>query len=129
MSSRAPVLKRLGRKRLKPMRLTISGIISHLRKSPLDAWYYIQGSGRTMLYESKHFKWMVRKHIRDQFEFRCIAANECLVAGECKCCGCSTPSLFFADKPCSVSKDPYCQNQKMKVCYPEMKSKSEWNKK
>lgn len=100
----------------------------HLKKSPLDAWWYIQGSGRTELYENSNLEWLLRTHIREQFEWRRdVAAKPCFLAKECQCCGCSTPSLFFADKPCSVSKDPYCQNQGMTQCYPKMMGRKEWN--
>lgn len=109
--------------------MTIKEIISRLRKDPKDAWYYIQGTVRMNLYNGK-FKWLLRKHILQQFEWRRdeTPAKKCNAAHSCLCCGCLTPDLFFADKPCSTGKDKWCQDQELVQCYPAMMSRSEWNK-
>ncbi len=40
--------------------------------------------------------------------------KECYSQGHCKLCGCDTPHLQMANKPCE------------KPCYPRMMSKSKW---
>lgn len=111
--------------------MTLRETISHLRKSPLDAWYYIQGSLRLIIYRSKYKNQLLRKHIIQQYEWRRdIAALDCYYNGSCECCGCTTPDVFFADKPCSIGKKGYefCSSIKSEKCYDEMLSKKDWIK-
>lgn len=79
-----------------------------------DVWYYIQGNTRQFLYDKASF--LLRKHIKEQYEFRKKVANkECKENFECKECGCAIPQLFFANKPCKGN------------CYGKMKTKTNWN--
>lgn len=68
---------------------------------------YIQGNIRYHLYYSKHFKFLIRKHIREQIEYRINSMNrECYSNGSCIKCGCSTTHLQMADKKCEGSCYP-----------------------
>lgn len=81
-----------------------------------NVWYFIQGHVREKLYYSK-FKFLIRKHIREQFEFRLEVMNkDCYNSGQCKICGCDIPALTLSDKSCEGN------------CYPKMKSKKNWEK-
>ena len=107
--------------------MTIKEIIEHLKVSPEDAWYYIQGSTRFIAY--KKFKWVLRKHIIEQVEWRRdVAANPCYLNGTCLCCGCDTPAVFFSAKSCSVEKLSYCHTNGEKNCYPRLMSRKQWKK-
>lgn len=58
---------------------------------------------------------MLRKHIRQQIEFRIkYMDRECYQNGSCKFCGCTTTALQMANKSCD------------KPCYPEMMDKRCW---
>ena len=100
-----------------------------LLKDPLNIWYYIQGNIRHFFY--KNFKYALRKHIIEQFEWRIIKASKCYNNnGGCLCCGCDTPQLFFADKACSVSKISACKlipELNGEICYPKMMNRNSWN--
>lgn len=75
---------------------------------------YIQGHIRYKLYYSR-FKFLIRKHIRDQIDFRIkYMDKECYEKGSCKLCGCATTALQMADKQCD------------KPCYPPIFNKSGW---
>lgn len=77
---------------------------------------YIQGWIRYYLYYSR-FKFLIRKHIRDQIDFRIkFMDKECYENGSCKLCGCATTALQMADKQCD------------KPCYPPMMNKRRWNR-
>lgn len=106
--------------------MTIKGIIYRLKSDPKDAWYYIQGNVRQFLYDRKWLKWLIRRHIVQQYEYRKIAAKACSDNGECICCGCETPSLFFANKGCSIAKIQACSDIRESPCYPEMKNEENW---
>lgn len=86
-------------------------------KIPLiDGWYFIQGHFRESIYYSKVFGFLMRRHIREQIEFRFEHIDkECWNTGQCKICECSIPALTMCDKPCE------------KPCYPKMLSRKEWN--
>lgn len=107
--------------------MTLQQIRQELKKSPKSAWYFVQGNIRLTIYKSR-FKWLLRKHILEQFQYRKKAAQECYFMGACKCCGCATPGLFFAGKACSANKYDHCKEQGIEQCYPEMKSRKQWNK-
>ena len=82
-----------------------------------NIFYYFQGHLRYKLYYSR-FKFLVRKHIREQYEYRIgVMDRECYWNGYCKICGCKTTHLQFADKPCEGN------------CYPKMLNKKDWNEK
>lgn len=88
------------------------------REVPLiDVWYYIQGHYRFRLYYSKKWKWLIRKHIKEQIDYRIkVMDEECYSNGSCKHCGCETTMLQMADKSCEG------------LCYLVMCTKKEWKK-
>lgn len=73
---------------------------------------FIQGYFRKFLLDKLTY-------IYEQVEYRkeqvAIKSPDCL-NGQCVKCGCKTPELFYADKP--------CENK----CYDELKSKEDWIK-
>lgn len=80
-----------------------------------NIFYYFQGNLRYRLYYSKHFKWLVRKHIQEQYLYRVNAMREeCFNTGSCVVCGCQTTHLQFANKPCEGN------------CYIKMLNKKDW---
>lgn len=87
-------------------------------KRPLvDVWHYLIGNFRYKLYYSKHFKSFIRSHIFEQIEHRVSWMDkECLDAGECRLCGCSTTQLQMSNKSC---ENP---------CYPEMMNRKTWKR-
>jgi hypothetical protein len=81
----------------------------------IDVWYYIQGNVRYKLFYSKKFSFLIRRHIREQINFRIIVMRkECYDNGECVICGCATTALQMCDKACEGS------------CYFSMLSSDEW---
>ena len=75
---------------------------------------YVQGKLRYKLYYSK-YKWLIRKHIREQIDFRIKYMNKvCFLSGSCEICGCETTALQMADKACD------------NPCYPKIMSKYYW---
>ena len=93
------------------------GLITKLKQSkhPIrDVISYIQGTIRYKLFYS-NFKGLIRKHIREQIEFRIMVMDkECYNNGSCTICGCTTTALQMANKPCD------------KPCYPKMYCKRAW---
>lgn len=76
---------------------------------------YIQGKLRYKLYYTSNFKWLIRKHIREQIDTRIASMDrDCFNQGQCKMCGCETTALQMANKACD------------KPCYPKMLSKKQW---
>lgn len=64
----------------------------------------------------KKFKFLIRKHIREQITWRMFYVKKvCMDKGYCHHCGCDVPSLQYANNSC---KEP---------CYPTMMNKKEWN--
>lgn len=105
--------------------MTIQEIYNHLRKSPADAWYYVQGETRLYIY--RRWPELLRQHIREQYEWRKKAANLCYSMGECQCCGCTTPNLFFANKGCSIAKKLWTHCELLgEPCYPPMMNRRDW---
>ena len=81
-----------------------------------DIYSYLQGNIRHYLYYSR-FNFLVRKHIKEQFEIRVNSMNpECYRRGECVVCGCMTTNLQMASKACEG------------FCYPILLGKKAWNK-
>lgn len=77
---------------------------------------YISGNYRYFVYSKKSLKWLLRKHIKEQFDLRIKSMNqECLDKGACIACGCHTPQLQMANKSCDYD------------CYPPLMSKQIWN--
>ncbi len=74
--------------------------------------YYIIGNLRYQLYKINPK--LIRKHIREQVEERSSACSPPCVY-EARCCGCSIPEVYFADKPCKHGN------------YGKFYSKEEWN--
>lgn len=80
-----------------------------------NIWAYIQGNLRYKLYYSNTWGWLMRKHIREQIDWRIhIMDRECYKTGSCKLCGCHTTQLQMANKRCD------------KPCYPTIMSKGTW---
>jgi len=80
-----------------------------------EVYYYLQGSYRLWALHNKPY--LIRKHIKEQIEWRQeIMKEECLKSGACVKCTCTTPDLQGANKPC----DNYC-------CM-RMKSRDEWKR-
>lgn len=76
---------------------------------------YIQGHVREWLFYSKRLNWLIPLHIFEQINYRIFVMNgTCYSNGECVECGCPTPALQMADKPCDGA------------CYPEMKDSTDW---
>ncbi len=100
--------------------------ILHVYKQPQDALYYWQGVLRWFVYKRPGLRWLLRWHIRQQFEWRKKRASDCYYAGECRCCGCTTPQLFMADKACSAGKKIYPRCQHLTPCYPKMMNRRAW---
>ena len=105
--------------------MTVRGILTHLYHQPRDAFYYVQGILRYRLYKSK-LRFLLRWHIIDQYEWRKVEAQPCYYAGECQCCGCRTPELFFCGKACSAGKAPFSACAMAMPCYPALMSQTEW---
>ncbi len=98
--------------------------IRRLRKNPIDGWYFIQGTTRYWLYQKAPA--LLRAHIVSQYEWRKRQAIACYQAGECKCCKCRTPELFFANKPCSAGNPAYLNCKTQTPCYQAMMNQWEW---
>lgn len=78
-----------------------------------NIFYYLQGNIRYFLL--KNFPFLVRKHIREQVEYRMSVMDEqCREMGSCKYCGCDVPQMQMSDKQCK------------KPCYPKMMGKKKW---
>lgn len=76
---------------------------------------YIIGNLRYKLYYSKFFSFLIRKHIKEQIDFRIKHMDkECYNSGSCKVCGCTTTALQMAAKSCDG------------LCYPEMMEENCW---
>lgn len=95
------------------MKIYLRQILSGQRPF-IDIWHYLVGHYRYTLYYSK-FKFLIRKHIREQIEFRINNMNrKCFNRGECIKCGCLTTALQMCNKSCDGK------------CYPVMYSKKVW---
>lgn len=82
-----------------------------------DVWHYFMGHYRYLLYYSPRFSRLMRKHIREQIDFRIKVMNPlCYNQGSCIICGCETTALQMASKSCD------------KPCYPPLMSKKLWKR-
>lgn len=80
-----------------------------------NIYSYIVGNYRHFIYSRENLKWLLRNHIKEQFDLRIKSMNpECLEKGACISCGCKTPQLQMADKSCDYN------------CYPPLMRKSIW---
>lgn len=76
-----------------------------------DILAYVTGNFRHSLYYTK-LNFLIPKHIRKQIEIRLNSMNpKCYSEGACLKCGCVTPALQMANKPCEG------------MCYPKMVNK------
>ena len=94
----------------------------------IDVWHYILGNYRYYFWYggklSRKYalvawlrKRMIRKHIKEQIEWRIKWMNPiCYEQGSCVKCGCETTELQMANKSCDM------------LCYPPMMNKTEWEK-
>lgn len=90
-------------------------LLVKIQKNPKDILYYMQGNIRYKLYYSKRFKKLIRKHIREQIDYRIeVMDQECYKMGVCKMCGCTTTALQMCNKRCNGN------------CYFPMLNKEEW---
>ena len=90
---------------------------------------FLQGTLRIKLYALNPR--LIRKHIREQFEWRKVKASFCLENKKCISCGCLTPDLFFANKACSLSKIKDTAVRELlagrsEACYPRLMSARVW---
>ena len=84
---------------------------------PKDVWHYFVGNYRYALYYSKHFRWLLRWHIKEQIAFRLqYIREECYEQGSCVECGCQIPHLQMAKKSCEG------------LCYPELMNSRNWSR-
>jgi hypothetical protein len=76
--------------------------------------------------------YLLRTHIINQYHERLVKAEECLKKGSCRQCGCKTPDLFFANKPCSMIHLTLANRKALfnttEICYNKMLSKNQYNK-
>jgi len=101
--------------------VSIREAFKRLLKDPLDGWYYIQGNVRMM------FPYLMSDSTKRVVEKRKELAKECYMNGECVCCGCDTPALFYCNKGCSANKYEWCEGKQ--PCYGSMREmKKEFNK-
>jgi hypothetical protein len=97
-------------------------LLLKLKDHPLsDIPEYLIGTYRQWAYDN--YRFLLRKHILEQYQKRIQAAKECYFNGECICCGCETPALFMANKGCQAPK--YCEGKK--ACYPAMMDSVTWD--
>ena len=93
-----------------------------------NAFYFNQGYIRMFLYNFLPF--LMRKHIKEQYEYRRDKTKLCTENGSCLACGCKTPELYFANKGCSSEELSLKLREKIvgrkDVCYTKMLSKKEW---
>lgn len=90
-------------------------LLKRLKRNPKLMWNYFIGNYRSFLYSSRIP--LIRKHIREQYEWRLTLANkECLDNGSCIKCGCKTPNLLFSPEACEGA------------CYSRLVSKKLWKK-
>jgi len=76
---------------------------------------YIVGNFRYFVYHKRLLKFMVRKHIQEQYLMRIKIMNkECYSSGSCIECGCTTTKLQFANKACDGK------------CYPKFMNRYNW---
>lgn len=103
-------------------------MIKKAYNNPIDVWWMIQGETRMFLYT--YARWMVRVHIKEQYIFRSIAASKCTDNKSCLFCGCKTPDLYFANKPCGLTKVSAANRRKVfkqnNPCYGKMLNKKQW---
>lgn len=84
----------------------------------IDVFYFIQGMIRYHIFYSRVKGLLIRKHIREQIEYRIAVMNPlCYDRGECIECGCATTALQMCNKVCEGN------------CYPFMMNKKEWRNK
>jgi len=80
-----------------------------------DIFAYLLGNYRYFIYYNKYLSFLMRKHIREQIEWRIeVMDRDCYDRGSCKLCGCETTALQMANKACD------------KPCYPIMMNKEQW---
>ncbi len=98
-----------------------------VKEDPMNIWYFIQGYYRYWLRNT----WLIRKHIKEQFEYRLKNTNsKCIEQGSCVVCTCKVPELLMADKPCSMKKIPIESRMFFfgndKICFEKMLNKKDW---
>lgn len=107
----------------------MANYLEKIISDPKNVWHYAQGTVRMWMFKNANY--LLRRHILEQFLWRRKRALKCSDNGTCFACGCKTPDLFFADKPCGLINitDEYSRvilAQRKTICYPEMMTKSKW---
>jgi len=78
---------------------------------------FLEGTWRKGCMNHWYSKWLVRRHIKEQYLYRFVKAKpECHQKGHCISCGCKMPAVLLANKPCRVN------------CYGPMLDKKQWKK-
>ena len=96
------------------LRLLLGSYIKSNHKTQ-DALNYFWSYYRYYIYYSNHFGWLMRKHIRQQVDFRIAVMNQtCYNQGSCIHCGCATTALQMSNRVCHGEE------------YPPMLKKEEW---
>jgi hypothetical protein len=68
-------------------------------------------------YLMKHCKERIDIYKKEHFEWRkSICANDCMIEGKCKYCGCSVPGKLYVKKSCNDGER-----------FPDMMDELEWN--
>ena len=76
---------------------------------------FLEGTWRKGCMNHWYSKWLVRRHIKEQYKYRFVLAKpECHSKGKCIGCGCTMPAVLLANKPCMIG------------CYGPMLEKEEW---
>ena len=80
-----------------------------------DIWCWCSGYYRWAVATTLPF--LIRKHIREQLEWRFKKVNPvCKEQGSCLGCGCVYPQVVYCSKGCVLE------------CYPKMLSRYEWER-
>jgi hypothetical protein len=104
-------------------------LIKRALKEPKLIIDFIEGTGRGFL--NVHAPYLIRRHIREQYEYRLYKAKKCLENKSCLSCGCSTPDLFFCTKPCDLTniKDTTVRKilaDRTTPCYDKLLNRRAW---
>lgn len=105
--------------------MELKEVVKRLKNDPKEAVHYIVGNTLLFMNNRRSLRWLLPFHVRFWFEYRKIRAERCLNNGECICCGCEIPGLYFSTKGCNASKYRglgNCDSDK-KTCYPKLYNK------
>lgn len=88
-------------------------------KHPLrDIRAFFVGNLRYNLYYSINWKWLIRKHIKQQIDYRIKVMNPlCYTSGACIKCGCQTTHLQMANRTCDGMEYPPIVSRKQWILF------------